>query len=86
MPLYLWHMVLWHMVPVLVVAAAFYLTGLAPEPRFGSVAWWGLRFPVLPALGMAAGLALVLLSGRWRAGACPPHRPEGPQHALEEAA
>lgn len=27
---------LWHMLPVLVVAAAFYLTGIAPEPAFGS--------------------------------------------------
>ncbi|MER5215661.1 hypothetical protein ABT063_35335 [Streptomyces sp. NPDC002838] len=43
------------------------------------------RFPVLPALGLAAGLALVPLSGR-RAGVRPPRRPEGPQHALEEAA
>ncbi|WKX12537.1 acyltransferase [Streptomyces sp. NL15-2K] len=157
---------LWHMVPVLVVAAAFYLTGLAPEPRFGSVAWWGMRvpwllvlgvvlagvvwalrpverglavvheavvheavgherrmrpgvglppawalwlglasgtgalsrfavqgfapegrFPVLPALGLAVGLASVLLSGRWRAGVRRPRRPEeGPKRALEEAA
>ncbi|WP_307165416.1 acyltransferase family protein [Streptomyces rishiriensis] len=38
---------LWHMLPVLIVAAAFYLTGLAPEPRYGSAGWWGLRMPWL---------------------------------------
>ncbi|MFD8815048.1 acyltransferase [Streptomyces sp. NPDC059627] len=42
---------LWHMLPVLVVAAAFYLTGLAPEPALGSAAWWGLRVPWLLVLG-----------------------------------
>ncbi|WP_089104575.1 acyltransferase family protein [Streptomyces hyaluromycini] len=42
---------LWHMLPVLAVAAAFYLTGLAPEPTLGSVAWWGLRVPWLLVLG-----------------------------------
>ncbi|WP_127360461.1 acyltransferase family protein [Actinacidiphila soli] len=38
---------LWHMLPVLVAAAAFYLTGLAPEPALGSAAWWALRMPWL---------------------------------------
>ncbi|MFI6245608.1 acyltransferase [Streptomyces sp. NPDC051016] len=42
---------LWHMLPVLAVAAAFYLTGLAPEPVLGSAAWWGLRLPWLLLLG-----------------------------------
>ncbi|MER5752582.1 acyltransferase [Streptomyces sp. NPDC002088] len=43
---------LWHMLPVLVAAAAFYLTGIAPQPAFGSVAWWGLRVPWLLVLGV----------------------------------
>ncbi|GAA3783421.1 acyltransferase [Streptomyces phyllanthi] len=43
---------LWHMLPVLVVAAAFYLTGLAPQPAFGSGAWWALRVPWLLVLGV----------------------------------
>ncbi|MCZ1003030.1 hypothetical protein O1M63_41695 [Streptomyces mirabilis] len=43
---------LWHMLPVLIVAAAFYLTGLAPEPTLGSAAWWGLRLPWLLVLGV----------------------------------
>ncbi|GGN80206.1 hypothetical protein GCM10011579_065530 [Streptomyces albiflavescens] len=52
---------LWHMLPVLVVAAAFYLTGLAPEPLFGSAAWWGLRVPWLLVLGVVlAGVVPVL--------------------------
>jgi hypothetical protein len=38
---------LWHMLPVLIAAAAFYLTGLAPQPAFGSGAWWALRLPWL---------------------------------------
>jgi len=40
------------MLPVLVIAAAFYLTCLAPEPAFGSAAWWGLRVPWLLVLGV----------------------------------
>jgi fucose 4-O-acetylase-like acetyltransferase len=52
---------LWHMLPVLVVAAAFYLTGIAPEPAFGSAAWWGLRVPWLLVLGVVlAGVLLAL--------------------------
>ncbi|WP_405627479.1 acyltransferase [Streptomyces sp. NBC_00016] len=43
---------LWHMLPVLIVAAAFYLTGLAPEPRYGSTGWWALRVPWLLMLGV----------------------------------
>ncbi|MGW7237667.1 acyltransferase family protein [Streptomyces sp. NPDC054804] len=52
---------LWHMLPVLVVAAAFYLTGLAPEPALGSAAWWGLRIPWLLVLGLVlAGVVSAL--------------------------
>ena len=43
---------LWHMLPVLVAAGAFYLTGLAPEPALGSAAWWALRVPWLLVLGL----------------------------------
>ncbi|MEU5599660.1 acyltransferase [Streptomyces sp. NPDC020298] len=43
---------LWHMLPVLAVAAAFYLTDLAPEPTVGSAAWWALRVPWLLVLGV----------------------------------
>jgi hypothetical protein len=42
---------LWHMVPVLIVAA-FYLTGLAPEPGYGSAGWWALRVPWVVVLGV----------------------------------
>ncbi|WP_189267003.1 acyltransferase family protein [Streptomyces fuscichromogenes] len=52
---------LWHMLPVLAVAAAFYLTGLAPEPTLGSAAWWGLRVPWLLVLGaVLAGVVTAL--------------------------
>ncbi|MGW6256678.1 acyltransferase family protein [Streptomyces sp. NPDC055085] len=52
---------LWHMLPVLVVAAAFYLTGLAPEPALGSAAWWALRVPWLLLLGaVLAGVVVAL--------------------------
>jgi hypothetical protein len=58
----LWHFVmplggasmtlyLWHMLPVLIVAAGFYLTGLAPEPGYGSGGWWVLRVPWVVVLG-----------------------------------
>ncbi|WP_046261316.1 acyltransferase family protein [Streptomyces sp. WM6386] len=43
---------LWHMLPVLIVAAGFYLTGLAPQPALGSLGWWGLRVPWLVVLGV----------------------------------
>ncbi|MFE4958796.1 hypothetical protein ACFRCW_33410 [Streptomyces sp. NPDC056653] len=43
------------------VAAAFYLTGIAPEPAFGSAAWWGLRVPWLLVLGVVlVGVLLAL--------------------------
>lgn len=32
---------LWHMVPVVVVAALLYPAGLMPQPVEGSLAWWG---------------------------------------------
>ncbi|MFH8799921.1 acyltransferase [Streptomyces sp. NPDC017936] len=52
---------LWHMLPVLIVAAAFYLTGLAPQPAFGSAVWWAWRAPWLLVLGVVlAGAARVL--------------------------
>ena len=52
---------LWHMLPVLVVAAAFYLTGLAPQPAYGSAAWWGFRLPWLGVLGVVmVGVVAVL--------------------------
>lgn len=52
---------LWHMVPVLVVAAAFYLTRIAPEPAYGSVGWWVLRVPWLVVLGVVLAGVLGML-------------------------
>ncbi len=52
---------LWHMVPVLVLAAALYLTDLAPEPAYGAGLWWLLRLPWLLLLStVLVGLVLLL--------------------------
>lgn len=34
---------LWHFVPAIVIAAAFYATGLMPQPAVGAAEWWVLR-------------------------------------------
>ena len=34
---------LWHMVPVIIAAVAFYPTGVIRQPRIGSAEWWELR-------------------------------------------
>ncbi|MFD8595689.1 acyltransferase [Kitasatospora sp. NPDC059646] len=52
---------LWHMVPVLVAGAAFYLTDLAPEPELGSAAWWAWRPVWILVLAALFGLLLVAL-------------------------
>jgi hypothetical protein len=46
---------LWHMVPVVLVAVAFYPSGLVPQPGVGSWQWWLLR------AAWIAGLAVVLV-------------------------
>ena len=34
---------LWHFVPVIIIAAAFYPTGVMPQPAIGTAQWWELR-------------------------------------------
>ncbi len=34
---------LWHMAPIILVAVAFYPTGIAPQPVIGTLHWWELR-------------------------------------------
>jgi fucose 4-O-acetylase-like acetyltransferase len=34
---------LWHFVPVIVIAVAFYPTGVLPQPAIGTAEWWELR-------------------------------------------
>ncbi|MEV5986760.1 acyltransferase [Streptomyces sp. NPDC052051] len=58
---------LWHMLPVLIVAAAFYLTGLAPEPAYASSAWWALRVPWWVVLGIVMTGVVVALGPLERA-------------------
>ncbi|MFJ2650301.1 hypothetical protein ACIO1C_26695 [Streptomyces sp. NPDC087420] len=60
---------LWHTLPVLVVATVFYLPRIAPDPAFGSGAWWALRVPWLLVLGVVLVGVLVVLRPleRWQA-------------------
>lgn len=46
---------LWHMVPVVIIAVAFYPTGILPQPAIGTAEWWWLR------LAWWAVLTLVLV-------------------------
>lgn len=55
---------LWHMVPVIIVALAFYPTGVMPQPAIGSAAWLALR----PAwIAVLAALLVPLSVGVMRA-------------------
>ncbi|MFJ3303688.1 acyltransferase [Streptomyces sp. NPDC086549] len=75
---------LWHMLPVLAVAAAFYLTDLAPEPALGSAAWWALRVPWLLMLGVAlAGVVSAL--GPLERGLMVLYERTGPDAGLRQA-
>jgi fucose 4-O-acetylase-like acetyltransferase len=51
---------LWHFVPVIVIAVAFYPTGVMPQPAIGSAEWWELR-PAWFALLTVVLVPLVLL-------------------------
>jgi hypothetical protein len=58
---------LWHMVPVVIVAIAFYPTGVLPQPAIGSAEWWELR----PAwIALLATVLIPLIAGLVRL-----HRP-----------
>jgi hypothetical protein len=50
---------LWHFVPALVIAVAFYPTGVMPQPPIGSALWWALR-PVWWALLTVVLVPLVI--------------------------
>jgi fucose 4-O-acetylase-like acetyltransferase len=56
---------LWHMVPVVIAAVAFYPHGLLPQPAIGTARWWELR-PGWLAL-LAALLVLVIAGVTWLA-------------------
>ena len=40
---YVMNVYLWHMTPVILVATAFYATGVMPQPAVGTALWWELR-------------------------------------------
>jgi hypothetical protein len=67
-------MYLWHMVPVVVVAALLAVTGLPTGPTPGGVAWWGHRLLWFAALGVILA-GLVRLVGRFE-------RPSPPRPGL----
>lgn len=69
---------LWHMVPVLVVAPALYLTGVLSGPEPLSAEWWALR-PVW--VGACATILLILVVVFGRA-----ERPSGRERARGPAA
>ena len=52
---------LWHMVPVVIVAAVLYPAGLMPQPVEGSLAWWGVRLLWLTVLAVVAAVEMVVL-------------------------
>lgn len=51
---------LWHFVSVIIIAVAFYPTGVMPQPGIGTAAWWELR-PAWFALLTAVLVPLVLV-------------------------
>jgi len=52
---------LWHMVPVVIVAAVVYPTGLMPQPQEGTLAWWLARVLWLAILTVVTGAEMVIL-------------------------
>ena len=50
---------MWHMVPVVIAAVAFYPTGVMPQPWIGSAEWWELR-PTWEALLTAILIPLIV--------------------------
>jgi len=52
---------LWHMVPVVLVAAALYPAGLLPQPPENSLAWWGVRLLWPAILALVTAVEMVVL-------------------------
>jgi hypothetical protein len=65
---------LWHMVPVLILAALIAATGLPTGPPAGTLAWWGLRIVWIGALTLLLA-GVVRLMGRFE-------RPSPPRPGL----
>lgn len=52
---------LWHMVPVVLVAAILYPAGLMPQPPENSPAWWGVRLLWLTILTAVTAVEMIVL-------------------------
>lgn len=70
---------LWHMVPVVLVAATVYPTGAVPQPDVGSWQWWALRPAWLVVL--AAVLVPVTIAATWLQRPLRRWRPGAPRRA-----
>ena len=52
---------LWHMVPVVIVAAALYPAGLMPQPPEGGLAWWSVRLLWVAILAVVTAVEMLIL-------------------------
>jgi hypothetical protein len=74
-------MYLWHMVPVVIVAALMVALGVPTGPTPGGFAWWMARLPWFAVLGVVlAGLVAVM--GRFERPSAPQLRLAGPLASL----
>jgi hypothetical protein len=53
---------LWHFVPAIIVAVAFYPTGVMAQPGVGSAEWWELRVVWLASLTVVLALLLAVVT------------------------
>ncbi len=52
---------LWHFVPAIVIAVAFYRTGILPQPAIGTAQWWEQRAVWLALLAVVLALLVTVL-------------------------
>jgi surface polysaccharide O-acyltransferase-like enzyme len=57
---------LWHMIPVIIVAAVGYPAGLLPQPVEGTALWWLARLEWIVVLSLVTGVEMVLLGWQRR--------------------
>jgi Acyltransferase family len=72
---------LWHMAPVIIIAVAFYPTGVMPQPAIGTAAWWALRLGWFVLLTEVLVLVVVAFAWADRPSRPPPARTGPPRFA-----